>query len=234
MYVILILFISYKNNRVKQSFLLIFLIGAMLSSCSNNGNKAETGDAQEVEVVKATAATFSTIKDGSYIEWRASHLGGTQKRFGKVFLKNAEISVKDGQVANAAIVIDMSTLTVESFNEGAAEAGDLGGHLKSGDFFNIGTYPTSTFELTSIEAAEGDFSSKVTGNLTILDTTKSITFMANVAVSDSEVSIQSEDFSVNRLDWGLSYHKEGSEGVPVDYLIANDMGFTINVTLAKS
>ena len=204
----------------------------MLSSCSNNGNKAETGDAQEVEVVEA-ATTFSSIGADSHLEWRASHLGGVQPRFGKVFLKSASISVKEGAIANATVTVDMATLTVESFNEGAAEAGDLGAHLKSGDLFNVPTFPTSTFELTGIESAEGDFSSKVTGNLTMLDATKSISFMANVTVTDSEVSIKSEDFSVNRLDWGLSYHEEGSGGVPLDYIIADDIAFTINVTLNK-
>ena len=206
----------------------------MLSSCSNNGNQAETGDAQEVQVVEtAQTVKYDAVKEGSHLEWRASHLGGMQKRFGKISLQKAYLLATDGQVTNATLAIDMASLTVESFNEGAAEAGDLTGHLKSGDFFNIATYPTSLFEMTKIESAKGEFSSKVTGNLTILDVTKSIAFMANVTVSENQVSIQSEDFSVNRLDWGLSYHKEGSEGVPVDYLIADDMGFTIDVTIGK-
>ena len=73
----------------------------------------------------------------------------------------------------------------------------------------------------------------VTGNLTILDVTKSITFKANISINENEVSVISEDFSIDRTEWGLTYHVEGSEGVPVDYLIANDIGFTINLTVTK-
>jgi polyisoprenoid-binding protein YceI len=73
----------------------------------------------------------------------------------------------------------------------------------------------------------------LTGNLTIMDITKSITFKANVSVSDANISVKSEDFAVNRTDWNLTYNTEGTAGVPVDYLIANDVGFTIDVTLNK-
>ena len=79
----------------------------------------------------------------------------------------------------------------------------------------------------------GDFNTKVEGNLTIMGQTKSIVFSANIEVSDMGVSINSENFSIDRRDWGLTYHIEGSEGVPVDYLITNDIGFTIKVALTK-
>ena len=129
--------------------------------------------------------------------------------------------------------MDMASLTVENFPEGAAEKGKLTGHLQSGDFFNIEKYPTSKFVLTKREGTAGEYNSRITGNLTMLDVTKSITFIANVKVSENEVSVKSEDFKINRTDWGLSYNTEGTAGVPVDYLIANDIGFTIDVTITK-
>lgn len=206
----------------------------IMSSCSNNGNQAETKDAENVELVKTnTTTTLKSIKEGSFINWRASHLGGAQPRFGKIYAKDASVLVNGGELSNATISIDMSSLTVENFPEGAAEIAKLTGHLQSPDFFNIEKHPNSKFELTNIEKTTGDYNSKVTGNLSILGVTKSITFNANVNTSDNAVSIQSEDFAVNRTDWGLSYNTEGTAGVPVDYLIANDIGFTINVTVTK-
>ena len=94
-------------------------------------------------------------------------------------------------------------------------------------------HPTAKFELTNVEKTTGDYNSKITGNLTILEVSKSITFNANIAVLDNSVAINSEDFSVNRQDWGLNYHTEGDAGVPADYLIANTVGFTINVSVIK-
>lgn len=211
----------------------LVVLSVGLAACSDTGREVETGDAKEVETTQTeTTVTYSTVKEGSSMDWRAAHFGGAEPRFGKIFLSKAEVLVNEGKVSNATAVFDMSTFTVENF-EDEEKIAKLTGHLQNEDFFNIAKYPSSTFELTNIEGAEGDFNSSVTGNLTILDSTKSITFMANVNVSETELSIVSEDFAVDRRDWGLVYHVEGSEGVPVEYIVANDIGFTINVTMTK-
>lgn len=219
---------------MKHLLLSITVIGTLLTSCANNGKKAKTDDAQEVKAASTENATlFNTVKEDSYLDWRASHLGGAQPRYGKVFVKEAKVSVTNGKIVNATAIIDMASLTVESFPEGAEEIAKLKGHLQSPDFFNVENYPTSKFELTNVEQTEGEYNSKVTGNLTIMETTKSITFNANVSVSEEAVSIESEDFSVDRTDWNLTYNVEGSKVVPVDYLIANSIGFTIHATVTK-
>lgn len=216
-----------------KSILGVLVFGALLSSCSDTGKKAETKEAVAVEAVSADATSFTTIKEGSHLEWRSAHLGGVQPRFGKVSYKSADVSVKEGKVTNATVVVDLPSLTVENFPEGSEQIAKLGGHLKNEDFFNVAKFPTAKFELTDVVATTGDFNSKVQGNLTILDVTKSIIFSANVNATDDGVSIESEDFSIDRRDWGLTYNVEGTEGIPVDYLIVNDIGFTINLGLTK-
>ena len=219
---------------MKKAFLLP-IIAVGLISCGDTGREVEATDAQEVEVTKTeTTTTFAAVKDGSYTDWRAAHFGGAEPRYGKVFIKDAAVMVTDGQITNAIVNLDMGSLTVENFGDDAEISRKLTSHLKNEDFFNIEAYPTSTFELTGIEAAQGDYNSTVTGNLTIMNRTKSITFNANVDVYEEGVSIQSEDFAVDRTDWGLTYNVEGTEDVPMDYIIANDIGFTINVKVMKS
>jgi polyisoprenoid-binding protein YceI len=219
---------------MKKTTLIALVFGAFLASCSDNGKQVEAGNAEAVETVKnETTIEYSTIKEGSYLDWRASHLGGAQPRFGKMLAQSANILVNNGVVSNATISVDMNTLTVESFGDDTESAGKLTGHLLSPDLFNTAAYPTSKFELTSIADGVEGFNSVLTGNLTILDVTKSITFNANVSVAENEVKVVSEDFAINRTDWGLTYNVEGTEGVPVDYLIASDIGFTINVVLTR-
>jgi polyisoprenoid-binding protein YceI len=219
---------------MKKVTLTVLTIGIIFASCSNNGKQVEANEAKTVEIVKNEVTTeLKTIKENSNVDWRASHLGGVQKRFGKISLKSAELLVNDNHLSNATVTLDMSSFTVDNFVDDEESTNKLRGHLMSDDFFNVEVYPTSTFELTNIETVEGDYNSTIIGNLTIMETTKSISFNANVTVSENEVSIQSEDFAVNRTDWGLTYNVEGTEGVPVDYLIANDLGFTINVTVTK-
>jgi len=218
---------------MKKVLLSVIIVSAMMTSCSNNGKKTEAKKAEKVKVVQNNeTSTFINVSEGN-IKWRASHIGGVQPRYGKIDYKSASVLVNDGKLTNATFLVNMSTLTVESFPKGAEEITKLTGHLQSEDFFNIEKYPTSKFELTNLNSSTGDYNSKVTGNLTILDITKSITFSANINVTENQVSIQSEDFSVDRTDWGLKYNVEGTEGVPIDYIIANDIGFTINVTLTK-
>lgn len=219
---------------MKNLILGLFISVALLTSCKDMGNKAETKAAEAVKEAVATAMSYTNIAQGSHLEWRAAHLGGVQPRFGKVSLQSADVKVADGKLTNAKVVVDLNTLTVENFDEGSEQQGQLKGHLMNEDFFNVAAYPTSTFELTSINnPGAGEYNSVITGNLTMLDVTKSITFNANVTVGPNGVSINSEDFSVDRRDWGLTYNVEGTAGVPANYLIANDVGFTINANITK-
>ncbi len=219
---------------MRKVILSLFVLGAMLSSCSN-GTEVEATDAENVELVEtAETVEYSTVKEGSKLDWRATHFGGVGERFGIISLKSASFLVNNGELTNADVLVDMLSLSVDSFSEEEAEDKEnLTGHLLSNDFFKTDTFPTARFELTSIESSTGDWNSTLTGNLTILDVSKSITFNANVTISDSEVMMVSEKFILDRTDWGLTYHVEGSEGVPLDYIISNDLEFTINVTIEK-
>lgn len=216
---------------------LIYTLGVVIismTSCTDNGKKAETKSAQEVTVSKSeTTITYNKISKNSYLDWRAAHLGGAEPRFGKIEVKESAILVNSNKVSNAKVVMDMSAFTVDNFADDAEKAAQLTGHLQSADFFDIKTYPTSTFELTNLESISGDFNSKVTGNLTIMNTTKSISFSANIEVKENSVSIKSEDFSIDRRNWNLVYNTEGTVGVPANYIIADDIGFTINVEVSK-
>tara|TARA_B100000809_G_scaffold13391_2_gene12240 strand:+ start:8931 stop:9590 length:660 start_codon:yes stop_codon:yes gene_type:complete len=219
---------------MKKTTLVALVFGAFLASCSDNGKQVEAGSAEAVETVQTEETVeYNVVKEGSYLDWRASHLGGVEPRFGKMFTSAASVLVNNGSVTNATIEVDMNTLTVENFGDDAETTAKLTGHLLSPDLFNIEAYPTSKFELTSIAEGAGEFNSTITGNLTILDATKSITFNANVIVSDNEVSVVSEDFAITRQDWNIVYHTEGDADVPAEYVIANDIGFTINVKLTK-
>lgn len=219
---------------MKKLILATLIISAMFASCKSKGEKTETKKAEKVEVVKTeTTNAFKNVKAGSHVAWRASHLGGVQPRFGKIFVKNAELLVNDGKVTNATFTMDMASLTVENFPQGDSQKGKLTTHLKSPDFFDIQQFPTSKFEVTKVTGTNGDFNSIVTGNLTIKGVTKSISFKANITVSENEVTIKSKDFAVDRSDWGLTYHAKGAKGIPTNYLIADEVGFTIDVVVTK-
>ena len=77
-------------------------------------------------------------------------------------------------------------------------------HLKSSDFFAIKDHPKAKFVSTKVEKAGDGYT--VTGDLTLLGKTKSISFPATVAVTADELKLTSK-FQINRHDFGMSFGK---------------------------
>lgn len=89
-------------------------------------------------------------------------------------------------------------------------------HLASGDFFEADKFPNATFVSTSVEKT-GDATLKVTGDLTIKDTTKTITLDVVVNNSGDHPLGQFIDYykgewvgvtatgTIVRSDWGLGF-----------------------------
>src|SRR3954468_19461222 len=86
---------------------------------------------------------------------------------------------------------------------------DRDGHLRSGDFFDVETYPEITFVSTGVERDGDDWA--VTGDLTIKDVTKPITivFEPTGSAKDPFGNIRAGfegTATINRKDWGISWN----------------------------
>jgi len=80
-------------------------------------------------------------------------------------------------------------------------------HLRSADFFDSDTYPNITFTVNQAQPSGQGVT--VSGNLTVRDRTKPVTFDATVsAVSDSEMSLDTE-VQIDRSDFGLTWNQMG-------------------------
>lgn len=210
----------------------MLILAVLFYSCEQNAKPVESGKAKTIITNKTeNTTTFNKIKDGSIINWNAAHLGGIDPKIGKIYYEKAIILVNNGKVTNTSLTIDMDNLTVDNLDED--EAKDLVEHLKSEDFFNIKKHPTSAFELANLVEIKGHYNSEITGNLILLGVSKSITFKANINVSENEVSIKSEKFIIDRANWGMTYHKKGTADVPLDYLISDNIGLQIVATFVK-
>ena len=78
----------------------------------------------------------------------------------------------------------------------------LTGHLKNEDFFDVTRFPATTFAVTGMEGTGPQHT--VTGNLTLHGVTKSISFPAEIRVTNEEVTVRAE-FAINRQDFGIKY-----------------------------
>ena len=107
--------------------------------------------------------------------------------------------------APASSKVDL-TIAVASVSTGSP---DRDGHLTSGDFFDAETYPTITFSSTEVSRDGDDWT--VTGDLTIKDVTKPVTFELEQTGSAQDpfgnVRVGFEgSTTINRKDWGLTWN----------------------------
>jgi polyisoprenoid-binding protein YceI len=98
------------------------------------------------------------------------------------------------------------TIDVASIDTGVA---DRDGHLKSGDFFDVETYPSIRFTSTKVERDGADWA--ITGDLTIKDVTKPVTILFEEAGSARDpfgnlrVGFEGST-TANRKEWGLTWN----------------------------
>ena len=133
------------------------------------------------------------------------------------------------EVANLADLTDASisfTFDVASIN---TKSTDRDNHLKSADFFDVDTFPSISFTSTNVEKDGNDY--KVTGDLTIKDVTKPVTFDVEFGGKGTnpwgvEVYGFEASAKINREEFGLTWNQALETG---GVLVGKDI--KINVEL---
>lgn len=117
----------------------------------------------------------------------------------------------------------------EDLKKNAKDKAKLESHLKSADFFNVGKFPTASFVLKSVTTS-GDkkFPLKLTGDLTIKEITKPVSFKAKKEIKGKEMRLESEKFMINRKDFKVEY-----EANYKDVVIKNDIDLKVLITAKK-
>ena len=107
-----------------------------------------------------------------YITFTYNHLGFSNPRVGfNSFDTRLSLDSSNPENSKVEVTIDATSIDsrVAEFNE----------HLNGSDFFNTAEYPTITFRSTKVEAT-GENTFDVTGDLTILGTTKPVTLTTTI------------------------------------------------------
>ena len=90
----------------------------------------------------------------------------------------------------------------------------------SGDFFNAEQFGTAKFAITSIEPYKADGADtsivdganfRVSGNLTIKDVTKNISFPAKVELDENKLKAKG-NFDIDRRQWNMNYGNDKTLG----------------------
>ncbi len=229
-----LLYVCQKFKKMKKVLLGLSFAGmAFLASCGPK-DTVEATDAQDSATASAEAVSYSVNTDISSVSWKGGKIfQDTSKpeegHYGAVKLKSGEVTVKNGVLESGKFVADQTTFESADKNDDAETKAKLDGHLKSPDFLDVEKFPEATFEITAVKAlTEGDYNTEISGNLDFRGVPKNITFKANVAEEGDKVTIKSEEFKINRQDFGIVYKGSG------DSIIKDDVMLQLDVTATKA
>lgn len=142
----------------------------------------------------AQKASYKINPQTSTIKWNAKKVVGGHE--GTINLQDGIIQIDKGKITSGNFTIDMNSLA-------CTDAPKLTGHLKNEDFFNVPSYPTTKFIISKVDNSKGN--PIITGNLTIKNKTKSISFPAKVTTTADGLSAEAKGVKVNRLDFDIQY-----------------------------
>ena len=150
-----------------------------------------------------------------------SEVIGSFKDF-TIVLKSAKDDFSDAEVQSTIKVASLST-----------DNAMRDGHLKSDDFFNAEKFPEINFKSTSFEKLS-DNKYKISGDLTIRDVTKSVTFDAilsgTLKTDRGVLSAWKATTTINRFDYNLKWNKTLETG---GLIVGQDVIITLNLELNK-
>ena len=138
----------------------------------------------------------------------------------------ADVEAVDlGDLTTANIAFDIKVASINTRNA------DRDGHLRSADFFDVETFENISFKSTSISGAGEDFN--VTGDLTIKDVTKPVTFKVEYGGKGTnpwgaEVYGFEAETKINREEFGLTWNAALETG---GVLVGKDIKIKVELEL---
>jgi polyisoprenoid-binding protein YceI len=178
----------------------------------------------------ATAADAQTINispANSKINWKGTE-AADDSHFGTIALKSGKVILSNGQLTGGEFEADMNTIQSDDLK--GKKKGELESHLKAEDFFDVAQFPASKFVITAVEKSEATpgFTHRISGNLTLRNITKNISFPANWSLQDGKFKAQSADFNIDRTQWGVEFDK-GIIGSIKNKLLEFEIGLRIEL-----
>lgn len=221
---------------MKKIFLSLPLLGVLyFASCADapDAHKTKATDAQNVDNKdSADKNVYKVAADASKFEWVGTKATGSHN--GTINIKEGTLNSDGTKLTGGTFVVDMKTIA--ALDQDSTGNTKLGGHLMAADFFDVEKFPEAKFEITEVKDATDADKTKlatantvISGNLTIKDVTKNISFPAVVTVSATEITANTE-FNVDRTEFGVNYNSDASIQ---DKFINKEINFKINLKATK-
>ena len=173
-----------------------------IRSASNMASKGAL-EALESYQGKQDDSPRPTKGAASIIHWKGTKMKGLGKHEGQIELEDGFFTITNNLLTGGHFIANMNSIEVTDIPaHEPVPRGRFNDHMKSEDFFDTATYPVSKFEITGIQYKTTN-SLIISGNLTLKDITRNISFAANYKEKTFETG-----FTIDRFQWNIGY--EGS------------------------
>src|SRR6201991_4292904 len=163
---------------------------------------------------------FKIVNTQSNIDWVGKKVTGAHN--GTIAVKEGEIVLKDGKLADGRFVIDTTSIKILDITDPATNA-QFFGHLASDDFFSTEKYPEATLVIFSVSG------NHVEGNLTIKGITHPVGFDVNVKVNGDQLTAAGK-LVVDRTKYEMKFRSGNFFKDLGDTLIYNDFDLNVKIT----
>lgn len=189
---------------------------ALFIACNNapKGDKTQITTAQEEQ--ESEGQPFSVDTANSSIRFTGNGVGKNHP--GKFKLSSGTVSVNNNEITGGEFVINIKSMDLEQ--KEAMFQDKLRPHLLSGDFFDAEKFGTAKFVITKVtpyQASGADTSLtkganfNISGNFTLKDVTKNITFPARVDLDGNTLKAEA-NFDIDRRQWQMNYGNDKTLG----------------------
>lgn len=163
----------------------------------------------------------------SKVYWTAYKVGG--KHSGYVNLKNGNLEFTDGLLSGGYFEMDMANLECTDLK--GASRDKLVGYLKSESFFGVENHPTAKFKITSVKP-QGMGQYKIDGNMTIKESIKKVSFMANIT-EEKDLIKATANIQLDRTDYNVHYGSSNFFSSLGDKAIYNNFDLMVDLVARK-
>ncbi len=230
---------AVSNKSIEQFIFcgacVLFLLGGV--ACKNTTNTSDVTMNNAPKIVNESATVDYLIDTkASTTKWICGYELVPGDHNGNLTIKEGKFIFDGNAIVGGNIIFDMQSITNNDIVE-SVENEKLVQHLKTVDFFNTDSFPTATFNITSIVFKE-DISKKaqpctINGNLTIKNSTQSISIEAALEDDGSYMRLVSST-SFDRKKWNLTYgSKSVFKDLAKDKIISDEIDLQLDIRATK-
>ena len=168
---------------------------------------------------------FKVVTTKSNVDWTGKKVTGAHN--GTISIKTGTLVLENGKLFGGDFVIDTTSIKILDVTDKATND-QFAGHLFSEDFFATESYPEAVFAITNANSID-DTKYVISGDLTIKGITHSVSFLAEVVVTDDTITSTGK-IIVDRTKYNMKFRSGNFFTNLGDTLIYNEIELDVKLT----